>query len=58
MLCFRLDMTVPQTVQAHPGTDIVYILFFFRNAVQVVQTQCYNIQPTVHPEILTDFLCL
>ena len=40
------------------GTDIIDILFFFWNAVQMIQTQYHNIQIPVHPEILTDFFCL
>ena len=58
MICFCLDMPVTQTVQTHPGADVIYVFFLFWNAVEMIQAQGHDIQPPVHPEIFTDFLSL
>ena len=54
----RFDISVTQILQTPARTDIVDIIFILRNAVQMIQPQNRDIQSPVHPEILTQLLCL
>ena len=58
MFCSCFNMSVAHTVQTHICADIIYIFPLFWNIIEVIQTQSYNIQTSVHPEVLTDVFCL
>ena len=58
MVCFCLNMPVTHAVQTHICTNIIYVFSLFRNIVEMIQTQSYNIQTSVDSEIIADLFCL
>ena len=58
MIQFRLDMSVLHTFQAHPRHNVIDILFFFWNAVQMIQPQYHNVHIPVQSEIFAHLFCL
>lgn len=58
MVCVGFDVSLTQTFQTHPGTNIIYIFPVSRNAIQMIQSENHNIRTSVLSEILAYLLCL